>query len=75
MDLWQHSSKYDEYFIRENKRDDPDLIRVIKLLGEKATYRHRTINIVSVPMDADWYVVSDDKTISYHLNLTTINKL
>lgn len=40
----------------ELDRDDPDLIQVVKELGEEANGEHAKLKIVEVPDGVDWYV-------------------
>ena len=53
---------YEKYLlnIREDKREDPILIEVIKELGEKASGRFGNLKIVKIPNDADFVLEEYD---------------
>ena len=48
----------DEYYWydRNIKRDDPDLVAVVRELGDKANSRHADLKIVDVPEDVEWEI-------------------
>jgi hypothetical protein len=41
---------------RDIPRDDPDLVRVVEELGEKANGRCANLAVVDVPDDVSWYI-------------------
>lgn len=41
---------------RPEKRDDPDLIKVVEELGVKANGSHAELEIVKIPDDVDWVI-------------------
>lgn len=53
---------YEKYIlnIREDKREDPILIEVIKELGEKASGRCGNLKIVRIPNDVDFIIEEYD---------------
>lgn len=49
---------YDEYryTYEENLRADPDLVKVVKKLGEKANGSFAELKIVEIPADVEWEI-------------------
>lgn len=45
---------------RPDNRNDPDLVAVVKELGEKANGAHANLKIVSVPDDVAWHIEEYD---------------
>ena len=41
-------------------REDPDLVRVVKELGEKANGRYSSLKIVTIPDDVEYEVIEYD---------------
>jgi len=71
--LVEKESRYDvSFFYRDNtdddnyfdehkiKRDDEDLVRVVKELGEKANSKYASLKIVRIPEDVEWEIVEYD---------------
>jgi len=51
----------DEWFnCREIPRNDVELVRVVKELGEKANGFAASLKVVEIPEDVDWYVEEYD---------------
>jgi hypothetical protein len=52
----------DEHFWSEYnlKRDDPDLVRVVKHLREAANEKYAELKIVSIPDDVKWHIAEYD---------------
>jgi hypothetical protein len=48
----------DEMFWYDNmlKRDDPDLVSVVRKLGEKANGPHADLKVVEIPYDIEWEI-------------------
>lgn len=48
----------DEYFWSEYEigRDDPDLVAVVELLGEKANGHAAELKVVSIPDGVEWFI-------------------
>lgn len=44
----------------DNNRRHPDLIKVIKELGEEANGKHSNLKIVEIPDDVDYYIEQND---------------
>jgi len=45
---------------RDLKRDDPELIEVVKTLKKKANGQYANLKIVSVPDDVKWFIQEHD---------------
>lgn len=56
-DIPEDAKWFSEY---EIERDDPDLIKVIEELGEKANGNFSDIEIVDIPADIDWEIEEYD---------------
>lgn len=64
-DEW-HKHSY-PYKTRIDRRDDPDLVAVVKELGtEKASGRFACLKIVSVPANVKWYIHEYDGSEEVH---------
>ena len=62
VDWYMNGEISDENYFsaREIARDDPDLIRVVEELGERASTRFSDLRIVEIPDDVDWYIEEYD---------------
>lgn len=58
----------DEYYWWDNgiKRDDPDLVAVVRKLGEAADGKYAKLKIVSIPDDVEWEIHDYDGVESIH---------
>ena len=65
-DGFRRSYKYNalEYngvvYVFDGDRSNPFLIAEVEKLGEAANGKHRTLKIVEIPDDIEWYIVEDD---------------
>lgn len=61
-DYYLDSIVDDEYYWHDRniKRDDPDLITVVKKLGDKANGKYSKLRIVEIPTDVDWEIEEYD---------------
>lgn len=62
------NEKHDEYCLdnRDIPRDDPNLIKVVKKLGDKASGKHATLKIVEIPDDVKWVIDEYDGVETIH---------
>ncbi len=65
MSVDERQASNDEYerinvFNREIERDDPDLVAVVKELGEAAGGKCASLHVVEIPADVDWEISEYD---------------
>jgi hypothetical protein len=48
------------FYERNFKRDDPDLVSVVELLGERANDCYSRLEVVEIPEDVSWYISDYD---------------
>jgi hypothetical protein len=58
FDYYIDGNEKDEFFWYDNrlKRDDPDLVSVVRKLGDKANSRFADLKVVEVPEDVEWEI-------------------
>lgn len=42
------------------QRDDPDLVQIVKELGERANGQYSSLKIVTIPDDVEWHISEYD---------------
>lgn len=55
-----YTAKKRLFICDEIERNDPDLIKVVELLGEDVNERFSKLKIVEIPDDVDWEINSND---------------
>ena len=51
----------DKYFVfRDIKRDDPNLVKVVETLKDKANGRYSKLEILEIPDDVEWEIADYD---------------
>jgi hypothetical protein len=61
--------KWDKFgyeFDSHSKRSDPDLIRVIETLGEKASGKCAKLEVIEIPDNVDWEIDDYDGIETIH---------
>jgi hypothetical protein len=53
-------TEYSDSFLHDIPRDDKDLIKVVKEMGEEANSSVSTLEIVSIPADVEWEIEEYD---------------
>ena len=56
----------EEKFIRRNDRTNPELIKVVEELGERANTYCSHLRVVEIPDDVEWYIAEYDGLESIH---------
>ena len=61
-DYYLDGIQEEEHFWTDSwiKRDDPDLVKVVKSLGETASGKYAKLKIVSIPDDVKWHLCEYD---------------
>lgn len=47
-------------YCRDIPRDDPDLVKVVKMLGTEANGSYASLSIIEIPDDVDWEIQEND---------------
>jgi hypothetical protein len=60
---WKRLNEKDWIFSdRDVKRDDPDLVAVVRDLGSAANGKHAELAVVAIPADVKWHIHEYDGT-------------
>lgn len=51
---------WDRDFTMDEKRADPDLVKVVEELGDRANGQFASLKIVEIPDDVKWYIYGPD---------------
>lgn len=52
---------FDNFSVRNLKRSDERLVRIVEELGKEANGAHCSLKIVEVPDDVEWHIVADNE--------------
>jgi hypothetical protein len=56
----------EEFYVYDIKRDDKDLVAVVRELGAEANDSHSELAIVEIPEDVKWYINEYDGMEAVH---------